>query len=630
MLTLLIKDIREHGLTLIGLLLLFALVLALLLGWNESAALQISPLTVLPNLVLYLLPMATFITGSLLVVQEYMEGTRHFLETLPIGRMRLVTYKFLAGLFFVMLLVLLMVSLTSFVARVTDGVDTRYFLILLLKSASMGLLFWCIVFCFSLCGFVRTYLYLALISIIVALNTLPGIDENLLGPFALLDIQKFALDTTVIPWSDIIETLLIALGFAAAGFALALVNDGSLAERLAKPMNRRDILAISLVSMTALLALSRLTEEPLTDVHENLTEHQVSQVDPPISVAYLDEVFQPEGELMLGWLSGSIGQIQQDLGIAGLPPVRMVQDYTRIEDDTDLSSSTAGIVANPNFLDATERQRQVQVTLVLHELLVRYTDKRALHEPMHWILDGYSYRLGRQYATEPLSQDRLMALARWSESRIPVDSDISRHWNLLSEQLGYKFTNVLAWSMLAFLEQQSGPDAPTSLVRAMFAKPFHRGSLESAGYLLNPFEKNFQSATGLDWPAFHRGWRDWLRQQSADWRDESLLRLVDDIQLQVGLDGDDEHGFQLTADLGHLPEYEGAQCRIGTLQIGPFDSTIELTNEEYETHPCDQPEVSLSAEIEPISGDRAYVVIDYLHPLIELPLRLFNQRMVIE
>ena len=150
--TLLAKDVREHR----GAALLLAagclVVVMLLLAQNSVAAYSMSAFEIVRFSLIGFLPLIALIVGNRLIVNEYLSGTRLFVEALPIGTFMPLVLKYLLGFSYIVLIATVMVLLASQQAGIADDVTPDYVLLILAKTWVMVSLYWSVVFCFSLCA----------------------------------------------------------------------------------------------------------------------------------------------------------------------------------------------------------------------------------------------------------------------------------------------------------------------------------------------------------------------------------------------------------------------------------------------------------------------------------------------
>ena len=91
--SLLAKDLREHGLAALALLFGALLIILVALLQNQTAAYSMSPFEVVRFTLLTLFPLVAIMLGNRLFVREYMSGTRLFVEALPVGLLRPLILK---------------------------------------------------------------------------------------------------------------------------------------------------------------------------------------------------------------------------------------------------------------------------------------------------------------------------------------------------------------------------------------------------------------------------------------------------------------------------------------------------------------------------------------------------------
>ena len=261
------KDLREHGAAALGLLVASLALVALALAQNRAAAYSMSPFEVVRFALLTVLPLVTVVVGNRLVAREYLSRTRLFVEALPVGRLAPLALKWVLGYAFLALLAGATLGLCALVANpVVDDPTPDWLALLWAKSLVVAALYWSIAFCFGLCGHLRVLLYALLLALVWIVTSWPAIDATRFAPYALLDSQLFVFERDVVPWAEMGWTLAIAATFTAAGFAIAGLGGGSVAERLARPASRRDhvtfaVLAIAGLGTAATIA-ERRTVEP--------------------------------------------------------------------------------------------------------------------------------------------------------------------------------------------------------------------------------------------------------------------------------------------------------------------------------------------------------------------------------
>ncbi|MFT4727710.1 MAG: ABC-type transport system involved in multi-copper enzyme maturation permease subunit, partial [Granulosicoccus sp.] len=110
-LALLAKDFREHWVSLLFLSLGCITVFLLLLIQNKGAVYSMSSLEIVRYALLYLMPVVSLIVGNRLIVNEYLSGTRLFVEALPLGQSLPLILKYLTGLGYLSVIAVLLILL---------------------------------------------------------------------------------------------------------------------------------------------------------------------------------------------------------------------------------------------------------------------------------------------------------------------------------------------------------------------------------------------------------------------------------------------------------------------------------------------------------------------------------------
>jgi len=218
------KDVREHRAAALFLGAGCLIVVLLLLAQNAVAAYSMSAFEIVRFALLGFLPLIALIVGNRLIVNEYLSGTRLFVEALPVGIVVPLLLKYLLGFVYIALIATAMVLLAAQQAGIADDVNLHYVLLILSKTWVMVTLYWSVVFCFSLCGYLRIALYLVTAALIGILAYFPGLDSSAFAPMALMDDQLFVYERDIIPWTEMGLTLLLSLVFTVAGFVLTITT----------------------------------------------------------------------------------------------------------------------------------------------------------------------------------------------------------------------------------------------------------------------------------------------------------------------------------------------------------------------------------------------------------------------
>lgn len=630
--TLLRKDLREHSLTFILLFIGFLCAVGLSLLSNSTAVFSVSPLEVVRASVTWIIPLIAFIVGNGLIVREYLGRTRLFVEALPVGRRTPFLLKFLLGWLYLSTLAVVCVIIAFIAAQSTDIVDTRYFLLINVKTLSLVLLIWSVVFCLSFCGKLRLALYFILIGLIIFLLNNPSFDPLRLGPFALLDQQLFTFERSVFPWSDIAETIALALVFILIAWLLVSLNEGSVAEMLAKPLSRRDYAGLGIFIVGGLLVLGTVAEKWIQETDVFASGDVVTWNDPPVSVLYV-EGHRDTSQALLDELVQVLTALQVELGMAQLPRVQVSLDPTLSPREIDYRGNRS-VLVTANFIDSDEFHRSTLRAVVIHQVLQVITNKRAQFEPTHWLLDGLSRWWSEHRVAAPAQDNGIELLARavHSERNLAADINLMKHWQQIAEQESYPSSEALAYSMVDFLVAEMGEEVVLDLARAWLTKPAGNSSLVSTKYLLRPAANQFAKLTGQKWDRIHREWRYWLQDQRIRPDISEYLNpippLVASLRITEGSVSPRLQGeYQLA---GNTAIAVDGRCVLRHRSLPAFDVETGVQNADEDSSDC--PVNGVAHDIVGFYGvgDRVLVVQEYDTDLFHDPIRLNAQRLTIE
>ncbi|MBX2838763.1 MAG: hypothetical protein KTR35_18030 [Gammaproteobacteria bacterium] len=623
--TLALKDIREHGLALLSMAVSICFAVYLLLKSAQLGAFSISTLEAVRKSLIMLFPLITFILGNRLIVREYLGKTRLFVEALPTKRYKPLLQKYVLGLFYLALVALMVVSISTFTSSFVDNIDTRRFLLILTKTLTIVLLYWSVVFCFSFCGFIRTLLYLLLFGAVFLVNGLPNFDETTIGPFALLDAQLFTYEREHFPWQDILETLGLAALFSIIGFAIALYNEGSLTEALAKPLSRRDFVATGILGFTLFVLLSSLYENFDKEPY-NFGNNSVRHDDVPVSVFYIDQSYQSEGVRLLDAIALAAQHLKDDFNIKRLPEIRLALDDTLEPHDLALDDID-GILITANYVGYDDYQVGVLQAAVYHQYFTAVSGQRIYFEPYHWLLDGVArwwavhqvQQTGEEQKNEILS--RAVFASRLFET--PDELDMANNWQWLADKAGYPSAEALAYSAIRYLVETYDQDTLATLTNRMLWNNYRSNSLESFSEYRFPFESRFEEVTSITWVDFQTGWLAWLEEQAKTPKINELLLQVPYFATDINVELDSNNQRWITANYTQTNEqnFEGG-CVLRHTGMSPFDAEYVSLIEEGDEIACDQGENTHTVSSWYPEGARLYILLEHNSPLFHEPLRL--------
>ena len=634
------KDFREHRLAAVCLGGGALVMVLLLLAWNSDAPYSMSPFEIVRFALLSFLPLIALIVGNRLVVREYLSGTRLFVEALPVGSTVPLLLKYLLGWFYLAALAVIMVLLAAQQAGIADDVTPDYVWLIIGKTLVMTTLYWSVVFCFSLCGHLRIALYLLSAALVALIAWYPGIDSERFAPFALMDDQLFVFERDLIPWSDIGGTAVLALAFTLVGFLLTRVGEGSVVERLAKPMTRRDYVALGVLAASGLTLWSTLLEQNQRDPIEFSSEFVVRMTDPAVSVLYLEEDYEASATAMAQRLSALLTRLQASLGLVQLPDVKLVLSPERDPHDIDYATAD-GVFITANWLQHDSFDDAILDSVILHGVLSAQTGGRAMFEPYHWVLDGFT-RWWVEQGNGPLDpehQAELIARALWVLDAEPETARLVDRWQLTADRFSYPSAESLAWAAMSYLEERVGRDKVLALANEFLVRPVAgnvAGSLQDRR--INVHER-LERVLEMPLDSFRSDWQNWLFKQRNDEPVRGYLAGIPALKGRLVMRRTPagvqeleawyvprDTALNLQTDSSVLP----GKCIMKHDYIGPFDTEIEVTDDYDDTVKCQTDSAAHLLNSVYSQGDRVYFALDYDGPGFHQPLRLHAERLTIQ
>lgn len=633
---LLTKDLREHWWAALILSAGCMLVVLALLAQNRVAAHSMSSFEIVRFALLSFIPLTALIVGNRLIVKEYLSRTRLFVEALPVGMYLPLLLKYLLGFLFISLIALILVSFAAQQSGIADDVTTDYFLLILGKTLVMVSLYWSLVFCFSLCGYLRIALYLLTAGIIAFIGFYPGLEATRFAPFALMEDDLFVYERDVIPWGDIGGTLLLSLLFTAAGFVLTKIGEGSVVERLAKPMTRRDYVALGVLAAAGLTIWATLLEDTERDPIDFSSEYVLRLSDPNVSVLYLNSDYENAAKEIAQRTSDSMAALQASLGFSQIPTVRLALSPSREKHDIDYAASD-GVFITANWLDHDSYDNAILDAVIMHGVLSSRTRGRAMFEPYHWVLDGFTRWWVEQgtspnrdtHRTELISRS-LLVLENYER---PVD--LIRQWQKLADRHSYPSVESLAWAAFSYLEFTQGRDAVLNLAREFLVSPVGTSAIASVSDRWQKVEDRVESSVKMSLEEFNSGWQQWLESQRSDPEVQRMLMRVPALRGQIEKRTDEQGVHSIVAtyvpgpgiEIETIPEVPG-NCILKHDYIGPFDTEFEVSDDYQDIGSC-QVNASHLIESTYAPGDRVFIAMDYEGPGFHQPIRLHAERVYI-
>lgn len=625
-----LKDCREHGLALLSLATGLILVVLLLLARQRAGEFSLSSFEVVRLALISVLPLIAFIVGNRLIVREYTGDTRLFVESLPLNVSTPLIVKYLIGWCYLLVLGAGLIGLATVLASAAEFIEGRYLLLLLVKTSAVVTLYWSLVFFASLTGKLRLLIYLITGLALITLINLPTFDENRLAPIALMDHQLFVFERSIFPWRVLMETLGISVAFVAGGFALALINEGSVIEQLGKPLSKRNFAAIAMLGFALLGIYADLQEKWSSNAYEFTNEQVLRNEIPPIEVSYLDEKYRPDAEVIRTNLIQIISQFQADTGLATLPNLQVALNEEIARTDVAVEF-TEGVLVTANYSDYNHYEHSLLNTVGLHHLLMMLTNNRWHLETRHWLLDGMArwWAEGAADALASPNNPQHFAKAILAQRRIDLASHPLLPWQTLSDQFGFEAAGALAYTALLYLAELQGPDAVINLALDFIDEKPGTSSLESLKHLFNPDTDRFAKATGIPFNQFVDDWSRWLSEQQRQPAINALLASVPRIEGEVRAVVDSQGIYWIEASYSALPGYvEGVagSCVLRHQPASAYDVETEVLTKERDQQPCIPNKTAHRVDSRYSTGDRAYVVLEFENDHFTRPVLLWAGR----
>lgn len=633
------KDVREHRTAALFLGAGCLVVVLLLLAQNSVAAYSMSAFEIVRFALLGFLPLIALIVGNRLIVNEYLSGTRLFVEALPVGIVVPLMLKYLLGFAYIVLIATAMVLLAAQQAGIADDVNLHYVLLILSKTWVMVTLYWSVVFCFSLCGYLRIALYLVTAALIGILAYYPGLDSSAFAPMALMDDQLFVYERDIIPWAEMGLTLLLSLVFSVAGFVLTRLGEGSVMERLAKPMTRRDYVALGVLAAAGIALASTLLENNQRDPISFSNNNVIRLNDPNVSILYLDPQYEPSAREYADRISQSLTQLQATLGLQRVPTVRLALSPGREKHDIDYATHD-GVFISANWLEHDSYDNAILDSVIMHGVLSAQTNGRSVFEPYHWVLDGFTRWWIEQGARAliPEHRDELVARALLTLERDPEGWQLVGRWQLIADRFSYPSAEALAWAAFTYLEQTQGREAVIKLAGEFLTSPVGSTAIASIRDESRRAIERVEAVVGMSLHEFHAGWQEWLENLEKEPGVQRLMNSVPAIRGVVSSDTDPSGVRSLNGSYQIATEYSGQVDDLSLLEgrcvmkhdyIGPFDTEFDVPDEYEDVSDCIVDGVAHRVSSTYTSGDRVFVALDYEGGLFHQPIRQHAQRVYI-
>lgn len=601
-LALLRKEAREHGAVVVATVVIGALGLYALLAVAEQSG---GRFVGVARFLLVMGPLVAFVLANRLLVREYSGRTQLFLETLPIGRFRTFATKWLLGCGFVLLMATVAWAATLQFARRTEVISTADALAVLASAAAFCATVWCFA---ALAGMLGRYRYIVWGAVIAAVMIAMGIAG--VPFFGLPVIRLLGEDVQMATaWPETAafgHALAIAVPCIAGAAALALVGQGAMASTLAQRMTARERV-FALVAFIAVATIAYTLEpKPIPPPFEITEGERYAGRWTEVGVLPTFAFDAEAAQRLARTLADDADTLIEALELDGRPPIFVLpqQGIDRHVMQRAALDSADGIVLKISPDAPTERVRM----FALHSLVADATRDRAMKEDRHVLLDG----LTSYWALRDDARARERWWLRAAAIAEPPSNDYLTDWAQTSETFGECQSLAIAFSVFDTFVQQVGRDTALATMKTLFRVP-----AEDVRVLFERRPEAVLASAGVDWPtladaaARARGEARErhaaalaarpARNAAVEWRNVS----GEGIAIETHVTGVDRYAayyaelYPWTADVGELPRFDV----LGGSAVLPLS---------------------------PARGSRVLVVVEIDDEILDCPVRLAAERIVLQ
>lgn len=511
------KELREHQLLLLFLILLSVAGVALISGNTLIDKAGGSAFFGVRFALSTLIPLACVALTHALVANEFRHKTQLFVEGLPLPRWRMLLVKYLLGLIVIqgIVLIILLVAWSSSLGA--ERMTPRFATLLVLKSVGWTACLYALCFAHAFLGRYRIAFGVILV---LALHTLKdlGVEIARFGPFQLIG-TKFPYERVHFPVEALWTTFGVALVLTALGFSLGLVRDATVASVLAEKMSAREklfmgFLVFATFGMSVSLSGHYKTATPVElpgaiDAQEGAARvHATAAVDAPRA----DEI-----ELLAKLARDTahdLAELAAYLRCDSLPPLFIVhrRDLKPNEFQFGNLKHSQGLMVKVNLTAPDFDPKRLRIWIHGYILVVR-TKGLATRERNVWVIDGFIHWWGKRKGTPDHEKDwpPVYAAAKGAMPASFSSKDLDR-WFSLNQQIGEDNAEALAATGLASLAEHYGDEVCRTFLSDFFSRDYPgdvRGWLRDVS---NPPSRRLKKAAHISVEQFVETWRESLIQ----------------------------------------------------------------------------------------------------------------------
>jgi len=622
------KELREHILVLLFVGLMLALMWLLFVAAVFGSPTTITYLEAHGNFVRFALPMTAMALGNRLVVAELSGRTQKFLESLPMRPWEPLVVKWCFGLS--VLLGFAFASLFGNVAfaSMREPIDPSFLGLLTIRTVVGMITLWSFFFAMGLFGKLRVPLYLLLGLGLLIITNSTSLELMHFGPFSLLG-QQLTLDRSGVPWLDVGVCLALSAAFLGVGALVTTVAEGSVEERLAKPMSQRELVFGGIATVALLVIWGELTPSPEPAPYVMPSDHVAYASSLPIAVGYLEDDAEPPARALLVRLEADMGSFAQLVGWARLPQVRVVLRRSldgRTFEPVGLAQDD-GVLVRANFLPTANLDLSGLSAQLLGDMIEARTRGRSGLPPRAWLRDGVSMHWALRNERTGSAAAARTAQARWLAHAEPLTADTLRDYQRLRETYGHEVIASFFGAAVDAIHAQVGDDAFAALLDRAFPPGAPNDVRVVFTELFDRLPSQIEDTTGLDAAALATLLTGHFRALESDAASNALLTALGSPTAELEITNEGTPTLVVRAALGAA---DGRVLTVRHLELGPFDRPVEDHEMVSETA---TPDEHGAAEVRIVgryaAGSRVLVVVDVESSPLEVPIRLLARRLEI-
>jgi ABC-type transport system involved in multi-copper enzyme maturation permease subunit len=629
------KDFSQNILVFIFLPLFLIFIFGIMLLGTAVSPRTMGFLSAEGSFLLFFIPLSAIVLGNRLVVKEYYSRTQLFIESLPISRVEMVLVKYFIGLTFLLFFAVFTLLISSGLSYRSDPVSLNFFFILLSRSAMFCYFVWSFLFAMGFAGKFRIPVYLLIVFFLFVFSITTELNIMQEGPLAL-QVSDFALERYTYPARQLIQTFLLGSGWLALALFLSLINEGSIAENLAKPMTQREKAVIGIIFIGFMLSAALLESKRVREPYRFSSDAVIASETEPIEILYLEYNIKPDAIALNRYLENKIADLRDTLGINRVPPIKIAyaESLDRDKFETAKLISRDGVLVRANFKDIDDWCTDKFNAYLTRVILDNITRNRTRFAPKQWLHDGFSCWWA--YGGFSMGSDThktLMLRSMYLLDKQGLNSQVIKEWPVFRERVGEPAAEAVAYSGLAYLQSAKGYEAVIKLVKSVFGRDIPDDSRETLYEMFHPMPVLFKEATGEDWEAFISEWTAWVKDIATQPEFRARLAAIPEFKGSINLLKKEGNIRDIVYEynFSQVPA-SGFVCALLHKKISPFEASIypeELLKEEQRIH-NDFVTNQRRHTGKYNSGERVFLALEYESDILGIPVRIISRRVNIE